>query len=78
MDDNINDYIWQSLLDEKYHWSVTRTSERTGILKIINQDNNEQLLSQEVNLSYGAIFGPDIADIMNWENAVMRVVDNIK
>lgn len=71
------DYVWEAHLDQKYHCTVTRSSERTGNLKIVDEENKEILLEKEVGLSYGAIFGPDIDDVMDWERICIETVDNL-
>lgn len=58
--------VWQSRLDKKYNCSVVRVTERTGQLKIINEENNQVLLEKEVGLSYGSIFGAEMDDVRTW------------
>lgn len=71
-----DNYVWESRLDKKYQCSVTRLSERTGMLKVINEDTNTVLLEKEVGLSYGAVFGPDMDDVSTWEETCIEVVDS--
>lgn len=33
------------------------------------------LMHTEVGLSYGAMFGPDVADVALWEDMVIKVID---
>lgn len=73
-DSNYN-LIWESRLDSKYYCTVIRISERKGILKVINEENQQVLLETEVGLSYGAIFGPDMDDVRDWEETAIDVVD---
>lgn len=77
MSDNKVDYVWEARLDNKYHCTVTRVSERKGQLKIVAQENQEVLLNKEVGLSYGAIFGPDMDDVMDWEQICIETVDSL-
>ena len=72
---NLN-YVWEARLDNKYHCTVTRLSERTGELKIVNEENKQVLLQKEVNLAFGALFGPDIDDVLDWEQMCINAVDN--
>lgn len=69
------DYVWEARLNKKYHCTVTRIAERKGQLKIVDEENQEVLLNKEVGLSYGAIFGPDIDDVMDWEQTCIETVD---
>lgn len=49
--------------------------ERTGLLKVSVAKTGEVLLSEEVGLSYDAIFGPDVADTSDWAAKAFEVVD---
>ena len=69
--------VWQSHLDKKYNCIVTRIDERNGLLKIVSDENKEVLLEQKVGLSYGAIFGPDIDDVREWEQICINKIDNM-
>lgn len=43
------------------------------IVKVVATD--EVLLDQQVGLMYGAIFGPDVADVYVWEDRTIKVID---
>ncbi len=68
--------VWQATLDDRYDCRVERTGERQGEL-IVEDTRGERLvlLTQTVSLSYGAVFGPDIADVQEWEALCEKVVD---
>ena len=40
-------------------------------------DNQEKkyLYDEEVRLSYGATFGPDAVDVVEWQDKVVEIVD---
>lgn len=56
--------IWESKLDDKWDCSVIRLTESVGRLVVC--DSQETILNERVSLSYGAVFGPDIADVALW------------
>lgn len=69
------DVVWEATLDDIYKCQVTRTDAYTGILTISNKDKT--LFSKEVSMSYGALFGPDVADVNYWENICVDYVDSL-
>ena len=68
--------VWESTLDNIYKCEVIRTEEYKGVLKVTNTENDFVLLEQEVGLSYGARFGPDMSDVAEWQEMIVQVVDN--
>jgi hypothetical protein len=68
--------LWQAILDEKYGCSVARIDGRVGRLVVANEETKQILLDQEVNLSYGALFGPDVDDVALWESICVELIDN--
>lgn len=79
-DDNLShpQLVWWSRLDNKYQVEVHRTGDRTGVLYVFDHnDNNKELFSKDVDLSYGAQFGPDVADVAEWQKATGEFVDSI-
>lgn len=71
--------VWASVLDKKYGLEVLRLKENThhGIYTIFELES-EKILSQEnVILSYGAKFGPDISDVSIWQDMAIEIVDNL-
>ena len=68
--------IWEAELDNQYACKVTRTDQSTGVLSVIDNNTGNELLNESVILSYGAIFGADYADIMEWQDRIIAVIDN--
>jgi hypothetical protein len=65
--------IWTSTLDGKYALTITRIDDYLGELTISEGD---VLLHREVvSLSYGALFGPDVADVSEWQRIAVDFVD---
>ena len=67
--------IWEAKLDDVYNCQVIRETESQGKLTI-EQDGNV-LFIKNVSLSYGAIFGPDVADVAYWEDQCVNFVDGL-
>lgn len=69
--------VYENILDEKYRLVVNYHPEkdRIGILTLYDSDGKTVLLQQEVGLSYGAIFGPDIADAQLWQKMGIDFID---
>jgi hypothetical protein len=73
MQDNV---VWTSTLDGRYEVTVTRTDDYHGELTI--SEGNQILHRESVGLSYGAIFGPDVADVAGWQRIAVGFVDGKK
>ena len=73
MQDNV---VWTSTLDGKYEVTVTRTDDYHAELTI--SEGNQVLHRESVGLSYGAIFGPDVADVADWRRIAVEFVDGHK
>lgn len=73
MDDNL---VWEATVDDNT-WlvEVTRTGDYTGTLEVYRVSNDEKIFSQDVGLSYGAVFGPDEDDVSYWEDIVIEAID---
>jgi len=69
MQDNV---VWTSTLDGKYEVTVTRADNYHGELTIAEGDL--VLHREAVGLSYGAIFGPDVADVADWQRIAVEFV----
>lgn len=71
--------IWEATLDQnEYLCRVTRTSDRMGRLTVVKKENGATLLDKQVGLSYGAVWGPDFEDVLDWQDMCMLAVDNQK
>ena len=69
-------YVWRTKLDNRYDIVVERVDDQTGYL-VIREGENE-LLRDTVSLAYGAVFGPDVDDVMTWQNRAIEFVDTLK
>jgi hypothetical protein len=67
--------IWSSGLDEKYRCTVTREDAYSGTLRISLANTDEELTAKPVGLSYGAVVGPDMADVQEWQEFCISFVD---
>lgn len=72
------DKVWESKLDKKFECKVERTSKYQGHLSVIDVETKEVLLDQDVGLSYGAMFGPDMGDVAYWQDLCVEAVDRIR
>lgn len=70
----MSEVIWHSELDDVFLCRVVRTGEYTGNLTVKHGD--KVLLEQEVGLSYGALLGPDISDVAEWQDLCIQCVDS--
>ncbi len=68
--------IWQSTLDDRYVVAVVRVAPYRGLLII--SDAGEQIFSHEVGLMYNAQFGSDVADVAEWQEIILKFIDNRK
>lgn len=71
---NDENLIWETQLDNKYNIYVHRVGDYKGVLTI--NEGNKEIHRKEVPLSYNAQFGPDIADVHDWQSYCVDVVDN--
>jgi hypothetical protein len=71
-----DDVVWTSTLDGKYEVTVKHTDGYHGVLTI--SEGNQVLHRESVGLSYGAIFGPDLADVVDWRRIAIEFVDGLK
>ena len=70
--------IWGGTVDEnRFTAQVTPDPEDAyrGKFTITVTESGEVLLDEEVPVAYGAPFGPDVADVMAWQNRTIEVVD---
>lgn len=71
--------VWEAILDDRYEVRVERTGDYTAQL-VISEIENEpeggrELLREDTTLAYRAIFGPDVADIANWQTRACKFID---
>lgn len=68
-----NDVVWTSTLDGRFSVIVTRTHPYCGELTISEGAN--VLFRKKVSLAYNALFGPDVADVAEWQSAAIKFID---
>lgn len=69
-------YIFDNKLDGIWDVRVTRIDERKGNLSI-SKNGESPIHEEEVNLSYGALFGADRDDIQYWMDRGVEIVDKL-
>lgn len=68
--------IWQSPDDKgRYQVEVRRVSASEGTLVLLR--DGQVLRQQQVSLAYGAMFGPDVADVMEWNRIATQWSDEL-
>lgn len=65
--------IWTSTLDGQFACEVRRDTETTGLLTM--RDGENVILSKPVLLAFGAAFGPDVDDVLDWQCACMEALE---
>ncbi|KKQ32205.1 MAG: hypothetical protein US45_C0025G0008 [Candidatus Nomurabacteria bacterium GW2011_GWA1_37_20] len=77
-DTNHPQLVWRSKLDDRYLIEAHRIDNRNGkIFAFDHNKNDQEIFSMDVGLSYGAMFGPDVADVQEWQEKVIDFIDNI-
>lgn len=71
----IEDVVWTSMLDRKYTVVVARVAPYVGELRI--EENDKVLHSRRVRLSFDALFGPDVAEVAEWQDIAIQFVDGL-
>ena len=71
--------VRSSTLDKKWLIEVTSSedSQYRGTLTIRDKDSESVVFTQEVGISYGAIFGPDVDDVRTWQTIALGYVDSL-
>ena len=70
--------VWWSRLDDRYQVEVTRDPDNTSRAKLTIYDranNNTEVHTEQVDLAYGAVFGPDTSDVNEWKEIAAGVVN---
>lgn len=74
----LSEAAWYATLDNRYICEVQRTEAYNGVLCIFDHNNNDELIhSEDVGISYDALFGPDVSDVAEWQDKCIEVVDGI-
>lgn len=71
-----NDSVYSTTLDKRYAVTVRRTGPYHGELTIA--EGGQILFRQDVGLSYNAQFGPDVADVADWQDIAINFIDGAK
>lgn len=72
------DIVWHSTVDDE-QWSVhvEQTPNWPYRGKLVVKDVfGEVVHTEEVGVSYAARFGPDVADVSDWQLAALNVIDH--
>lgn len=72
----MSNVVWKTKLDKKYQCEVVRIDGYKGLLTVVDEETDELVLKEEVGLSYGAQFGPDMGDVALWQEKIINAVDN--
>lgn len=69
--------VWEQTVDNgRYRCRVERTGAYTGTLIVERDgDSGPPILSRDVGLAYQAIFGPDVADVAEWQSLCIEAID---
>lgn len=71
--------VWRAKFDNRYLIEVQRHDPSSRLANLVIWDHereDSEIACWEVGLSYGAVFGPDIDDVMTWQDKVADFVDN--
>ena len=68
--------VWSAMFDGKYPIKVTRKAPRLGELTVSEGEN--VLYCKPVDLSFDALSGPDIPDVVAWHEIAIRFVQNLQ
>lgn len=69
--------VWSQLADGRWLCWVEREDVYVGVLRVQDQQNpgHPLVLCQEVELLYGALFGPDVCDVDAWQQICIKAID---
>ena len=74
--DEVEELVWSCILDKRYKIEVVRNETGAELIIYDSEIKDEVIYRQDVTLSYGALFGPDVSDVVDWQNIAMRMVDS--
>lgn len=70
------DLIWHNTVDNgTWDCRVVDAGPGRGTLYVTRVETGGVILEQQVTLSYGAMFGPDVADVQEWEARCIEAID---
>ena len=80
-DDIKEDVVWEATVDG-HTWLAKvvgmESNEYRGILTVTRVSDDKEILREEVGLSYGAKFGPDVDDVNLWAQMVIGAIDHFE
>lgn len=71
----MSEILWEATLDRRYRLFVEQTGDWTGVLRITDNQSGRLLFQAATEISYGAVFGPDVFDIAGWQRIAEEFVD---
>lgn len=75
MDEQEQQTVWESTLDERYRCVVVRERPYLGHLTVTDTETEEVLMGRDVRLAFDAMVGPDVADVRQWQEMAIEAVD---
>lgn len=70
------DLVWSASVDDgTYTVQVMRVEEYNATITVKHLASDTTILEQQVGLSYGAIFGPDVSDVAAWQVMSLDAID---
>jgi hypothetical protein len=73
MPENDELMVWSSMLDNKFTVQVARAAPYRGELTITDGEKTPH--REPVGLSFDALFGPDVADVAEWQEIAIAFVE---
>jgi len=69
--------IWESTVDQgTYNAKVVDGESGMGVITVTRIEDDKEILREEVGLSFGAQFGPDVDDVRMWQVMVIDAIDH--
>ena len=69
--------IWEATVDNNtWKVQVVDTGDYAGRLEVIRVSDNEVVYTEDVRVSFNAVFGPDVADVAYWREKAIEVIDS--
>jgi hypothetical protein len=68
------DTVWAAVLDGKFIIEVQRRNQ--GAIHCVFGLDGKCLHVEPTDLSFGAVFGPDISDVAGWQDRAQQIVDS--
>ncbi len=65
--------VWATILDEKYVVEIQRINHRNYLC--LFEIGGRVLHLEATNVAFGAMFGPDVGDVAQWEERAVKIVD---